>query len=33
MDNLLTIAFETHHAELNHHRQYQIRVGRDVVDD
>lgn len=33
MDNLLTIAFEAHHAELNHHRRYEITVGRDLLDD
>jgi len=33
MDNLLTVAFEAHsHAE-NHHRRYQITVGRDLLDD
>jgi hypothetical protein len=32
MDNLLTVAFEAHsHAE-NHHRRYQITVGRDLLD-
>jgi hypothetical protein len=33
MDNLLTVAFEAHSAELNHHRRYQITVGRDLLDD
>jgi hypothetical protein len=33
MDNLLTIAFEAHHAELNHHRRYQVTIGRDLLDD
>jgi hypothetical protein len=33
MDNLLTVAFEAHNAELNHHRRYQITVGRDLLDD
>jgi WGR domain len=33
MQNLLTIAFEAHHAELNHHRRYEITVGRDLLDD
>jgi hypothetical protein len=32
MDNLLTIAFEAHHTELNHHRRYQITLGRDLLD-
>ena len=33
MDNLLTVAFEAHNAGLNHHRRYQITVGRDLLDD
>ena len=33
MENMLTVAFEAHHAELNHHRRYQITVGRDLLDD
>lgn len=33
MDNLLTIAFEAHSDEQNHHRLYQITVGRDLLDD
>ncbi len=33
MHNLLTVAFEAHHAERNHHRRYQITVGRDLLDD
>jgi predicted DNA-binding WGR domain protein len=33
MDNLLTVALEAHHAELNHHRRYQITLGRDLLDD
>lgn len=33
MDNLLTISFEAHNAELNHHRRYEITVGRDLFDD
>jgi predicted DNA-binding WGR domain protein len=32
MDNLLTVAFEAHHAEKNHHRRYQVTVGRDLFD-
>jgi|SRR5208337_1067257 len=32
MDNLLTVAFEAHHAEKNHHRHYQVTVGRDLLD-
>ena len=33
MDNLLNVAFEAHHAEMNHHRRYEITVGRDLLDD
>ena len=33
MDNLLTVAFEAHRAEKNHHRRYQVTVGRDLLDD
>jgi predicted DNA-binding WGR domain protein len=33
MDNLLTVAFEAHNLEENHHRRYQITVGRDLLDD
>ena len=32
MDNLLTVAFEAHNAELNHHRRYQVTIGRDLLD-
>ncbi|MBL9081589.1 MAG: WGR domain-containing protein [Planctomycetales bacterium] len=30
MDNLLTIALEAHNPERNHHRRYEITVGRDL---
>jgi hypothetical protein len=33
MDNLLTIALEAHNDDLNHHRRYEITVGRDLLDD
>jgi hypothetical protein len=33
MDNLLTIAFEAHHSERNHHRRHQVTVGCDLLDD
>jgi predicted DNA-binding WGR domain protein len=33
MDNLLTVAFEAHNHEKNHHRRYQVTVGRDLLDD
>ncbi len=32
MDNLLTVAFEAHHAGKNHHRRYEVTVGRDLFD-
>jgi hypothetical protein len=31
--DLLTVAREAHHAERNHHRRYQVTVGRDLLDD
>jgi len=33
MDNLLTISFEAHSAERNHHRQYKASLGRDLLGD
>jgi predicted DNA-binding WGR domain protein len=33
MDNLLTVAFEAHNAEKNHHRRYQMTLGRDLLND
>ena len=33
MNNLLTISFEAHHAGKNHHRRYEVTVGRDLFDD
>jgi predicted DNA-binding WGR domain protein len=33
MDNLLTVGFEAHNAEKNHHRRYQVTVGRDLLGD
>ncbi len=33
MDHLLNLTFEAHHAELNHHRRYEITVGQDLLDD
>jgi predicted DNA-binding WGR domain protein len=33
MDNLLTVAFEAHNAEKNHHRHYQVTIGRDLLED
>ena len=33
MHNLLTVTFEAHSAQRNHHRRYQIIIGRDLLDD
>ncbi len=33
MDNLLTISLEAHNADRNHHRRYEIRLGRDLFGD
>ena len=33
MENLLTIALEAHNDDLNHHRRYEITVGRDLLHD
>ena len=33
VDNLLTATFEAHNPERNHHRRYQLTVGRDLLDD
>lgn len=33
MDNLMTVALEAHSDEHNHHRRYEIVVGRDLLDD
>jgi hypothetical protein len=33
MDNLLTAVFEAHHTGDNHHRRYQVTVGRDLLGD
>lgn len=32
MDNLLTLALEAHNNGLNHHRRYEIQIGRDLLD-
>ncbi len=31
--NLLTVAFEAHNPEKNHHRRYRVTLGRDLLDD
>lgn len=33
MDNLLSVVFEAHHPEKNHHRRYELVIGRDLLDD
>jgi hypothetical protein len=33
MDNLLTVAFEAHNTERNHHRRYEVVLGQDLLDD
>lgn len=33
MINLLTVAFEAHNPEKNHHRRYEVTVGRDLLND
>jgi hypothetical protein len=33
MENLLAVTFEAHNADLNHHRRYEIRVGRDLFGE
>jgi predicted DNA-binding WGR domain protein len=32
MDNLLTVTLEARNPERNHHRRYQIILGRDLLD-
>lgn len=31
MENLLSVAFEAHHPEKNHHRRYEVVLGRDLL--
>lgn len=33
MDNLLSVTFEAHHADKDHHRRYSLRIGRDLLND
>ena len=33
MENLLTVTLEAHYPERNHHRRYEIRIGRDLFGD
>jgi len=30
MENLLSLAFEAHNPEKNHHRRYKLKIGRDL---
>lgn len=30
MDNLLYLCFEAHNPARNHHRRYEVRLGRDL---
>jgi WGR domain len=30
MENLLSLALEAHHSENNHHRRYELKIGRDL---
>ena len=32
MENLLSVAFEAHHQGKNHHRRYEVVIGRDLLD-
>lgn len=31
MENLLTVTLEAHNPERNHHRRYQLMVGKDLL--
>lgn len=33
MDHLLTLTVEAHNAAQNHHRRYELAIGRDLFDD
>src|SRR3954471_7320778 len=33
MENLMTVAFEAHNQERDHHRRYEVTVGRDLLGD
>ena len=33
MENLIFIALEAHNAERNHHRRYEVAVGRDLFGE
>lgn len=33
MDNLLSVTFEAHNDQRNHHRRYEIRLGRDLFGE
>ncbi len=31
MENLLSLRFEAHNADKNHHRRYELTIGRDLL--
>lgn len=33
MDNLLAVTVKAHHQEINHHRRYQVILGRDLFEE
>ncbi|MGH8010452.1 MAG: WGR domain-containing protein [Candidatus Binatia bacterium] len=33
MENLLSVTFEAHNDQRNHHRRYEIRLGRDLFGE
>lgn len=33
MDNLLSVVFEAHHPKKNHHRRYELVIGRDLLNE
>ena len=32
MENLMTLELEAHNVERNHHRRYEVMIGRDLLD-
>jgi hypothetical protein len=30
MENLLLLALEAHHTDRNHHRRYELKIGKDL---
>jgi len=33
MDSLLSVSFEAHNDDRNHHRRYEVRLGRDLFGE